>query len=159
VTLIAVDGLIDRARTPWDLEQHGLQLLATRRWRALGRPIPQRLLAQERVAAGLSLAAPAVLERVRAACDGDLLLVKGPEAAVACTVLEARLTSWLGPLWCCSRWQGIRVGTAALAADLRPLPEEGWRDKLVRARLALANARTGASHHYATLQGLRRERG
>jgi hypothetical protein len=75
------------------------------------------------------------------------------------TVLEARLTSWLGPLWCCSRWQGIRVGTAALAADLRPLPEEGWRDKLVRARLALANARTGASHHYATLQRLGRERG
>jgi hypothetical protein len=52
-----------------------------------------------------------------------------------------------------------RPGPHALAADLRPLPDEGWRDKLVRARLALANARTGASHHYATLQGLRRERG
>jgi Uncharacterised nucleotidyltransferase len=79
----AVDSLIDRARTLEDLERHGLQLLAVRRWRKLGRPVPDRLVAWERRAAVTSLAAPAVLERIRRAYRGDLLLLKGPEAAVA----------------------------------------------------------------------------
>jgi Uncharacterised nucleotidyltransferase len=81
--LAAVEALIDRARALEDLEDQGLQLLAARRWRALGRPVPDRLLAQERAVAALSLAAPALLERIRVACTGDLLLLKGPEAACA----------------------------------------------------------------------------
>jgi hypothetical protein len=79
----AVDGLIDRARTLPDLERHGLQLLTVRRWRTLDRPIPPRLIAQERVARAITLAAPVALERIRSVCDGDLLLLKGPEAAAA----------------------------------------------------------------------------
>lgn len=81
--LKAIDGLVDRACTLDDLEHHGLQLFAGRRWRAMGRPVPKRLVAQERMAAATLLAAPAVLERVRGAYGGDLLLLKGPEAAVA----------------------------------------------------------------------------
>jgi Uncharacterised nucleotidyltransferase len=81
--LAAIEALIDRARTLEDLEDQGLQLLAARRWRALGRPVPDRLLAQERAVAAISLVAPALLERIRAACSGDLLLLKGPEAACA----------------------------------------------------------------------------
>jgi hypothetical protein len=79
----AIDQLIDRARRLEDLEHHGLQLFAARRWRALGRPVPNRLLAREHRAALTSLAAPAVLERIRSAYSGELLLLKGPEAAVA----------------------------------------------------------------------------
>jgi Uncharacterised nucleotidyltransferase len=88
----AVDSLIDRARTLRDLEHHGLQLFALRRSRALDRPVPDRLLAQERQAALISLAAPAVLERIRGAYDGDLLLLKGPEAAAAYP--DPRLRPW-----------------------------------------------------------------
>jgi hypothetical protein len=81
--LDAVDSLIDRARTLEDLECHGLQLLAAHRWRRLGRPVPDRILAYERSVGAISLATPAVLKRIRAAYDGDLLLLKGPEVAVA----------------------------------------------------------------------------
>jgi hypothetical protein len=81
--LRAIDGLVDRARTLDELEHHGLQLLAGRRWRALGLPVPERLVAQERMAAATSLAAAAVLRRVRNAYGGDLLLLKGPETATA----------------------------------------------------------------------------
>jgi hypothetical protein len=81
--LRAIDTLVDRACTLEDLEHHGLQLFAGRRWRATGRRVPARLAAQERLAAAIALAAPAVLERLRDAYAGDLLLLKGPEAAVA----------------------------------------------------------------------------
>jgi Uncharacterised nucleotidyltransferase len=81
--LTAVEGLLDRARTLEDLEDHGLQLLAARRWRALGRGVPARVVAQERAVAATALAAPAILARIRAACDGDLVLLKGPETAAA----------------------------------------------------------------------------
>jgi hypothetical protein len=81
--LAAVETLIDRARTLQDLESQGLQLLAARRWRELGRPVPSRLLAQERVVAANLLVAPAVLRRIRSAYDGDILLLKGPEVAIA----------------------------------------------------------------------------
>jgi hypothetical protein len=51
--------------------------------RTLNRPVPPRLVAQERVVAARSLAAPIVLERIRCAYDGDLLLFKGPEVAAS----------------------------------------------------------------------------
>jgi hypothetical protein len=79
----AIHSLIDRARRLEDLEHHGLQLFALRRWRTLGRPLPNRLVARERLAAMTSLATPAVLKHIRGAYAGELLLLKGPEAAVA----------------------------------------------------------------------------
>jgi Uncharacterised nucleotidyltransferase len=326
--LSAIDTLIDRARTVEDLEHHGLQLFAVRRWRALGRPVPDRLVDRERLAALISLAAPAVLERIRGAYGGNLLLLKGPEAAVAypdpclrpwgdidllvsdsraaqrallaagfeplgderryvglhhcqplrlpglpvavelhhapkwpkglqppsasalfeiavsarcgsqgilglppahhalvlaahawahaplghmrhlidislvaadagrtdwevlaerwgaarlwdttvhalaaifgsahCpaavklwarhirsvrerTVLETHLASWMSPLWSFSGFEAFGQGAAAVATDLLPLPGESWRDKLVRTRLAMADASLSASHHH-----------
>jgi hypothetical protein len=57
-----------------------------------------------------------------------------PRSVRGRTVFEAHLhlTSWLS-LWSYSRLEDLSAGTAALAADLWPLPEEQWRDS----RLAL----------------------
>lgn len=76
-----VDRLVDRAPRLYDLREHRLHLFAARRWRALGRPVPEELLADERLAAIYALNASLVLEHVRAACDGPLVLLKGPEVA------------------------------------------------------------------------------
>jgi hypothetical protein len=75
-----VDRLVDRAPVT-GLRAHRLHLLAARRWRALGRPVPEDVLREERLAALRVMTAPVVLERVREACDGQLILVKGLEIA------------------------------------------------------------------------------
>ncbi|HUK95972.1 MAG TPA: nucleotidyltransferase family protein [Gaiellaceae bacterium] len=77
----AVDRLVARAPQLSDLLNHRLELFAARQLRAAGEPVPPELLARERHAAVTFLAVPALLERVRAAYDGPLLLWKGPEAA------------------------------------------------------------------------------
>ena len=77
----AVDALLDRAPTLADLRSHKLDLFAARRWRALGREVSPELAHEERVAAAAALAAPHVIERVRSACEGPILLLKGPEVA------------------------------------------------------------------------------
>jgi Uncharacterised nucleotidyltransferase len=76
-----VDALAERAPTLRDLRAHGLHLLAARRWRQLGRPVPENVALAERYAAMIALAAPAVLREVQNAYDGQLLLQKGPELA------------------------------------------------------------------------------
>jgi hypothetical protein len=76
-----VDHLLDRAEDPAGLRAHGVQLLAARRWRATGRPVPAALLADERSAAIATLAVPVLLARVRAALNGPIVLLKGPEVA------------------------------------------------------------------------------
>ncbi len=43
-----VDRLVDRAPTFADLRSHRIELLAARRWRALGRAVPDELVALER---------------------------------------------------------------------------------------------------------------
>jgi hypothetical protein len=77
----AVDRLVDQAGSVDDLRAHGLHLLAARRWRRLGRSVPDWLVAAERLAAGLQLAATVALERIRAAYDGPILVLKGLELA------------------------------------------------------------------------------
>ena len=77
----AVDRLVDRAPSLTDLRSHKLELFAVRRWRALGRFIPAELLERERNAAIGALAAPLLLDRVRTAYDGELMLFKGPVVA------------------------------------------------------------------------------
>lgn len=77
----AVDGLIDAAPGLEDLNAHGLDLLAARRWRRTGTTLPPSLVREELVAEWRVQAAPRVLEEVRAACDGPLLLIKGPAVA------------------------------------------------------------------------------
>lgn len=74
-----VDRLIDRASDLEGLRAHGLHLLAARRWRARGLPVPDELKREEVIAASRLLAVPAVLGSIRAAYDGPLILLKGPE--------------------------------------------------------------------------------
>jgi putative nucleotidyltransferase-like protein len=76
-----VGQLADSAPSARDLEYHGIELVAARRWRFAGRSVPDRLVARERSAAVSALASPSLLGRVRAAASGPLLLVKGPDAA------------------------------------------------------------------------------
>lgn len=76
-----VDRLVDRAPGLADLRSHQLELFAARRWRALGLPVPPELVEEERLAAVVVLTAPILLERARAAYDGPMLLMKGPEVA------------------------------------------------------------------------------
>jgi hypothetical protein len=73
--------LADRARSVADLEHHRLELIAARRLRERGQPVPEALVAVERAAAASELAAPALLRRVRDAADGPMVLVKGPSVA------------------------------------------------------------------------------
>jgi hypothetical protein len=79
----AVDRLVDRAPNLQALTAHRLHLLAVQRWTAQGRPVPEELTAERRSNAFVALVAGIVLERIRAACDGPILLVKGPEAAAS----------------------------------------------------------------------------
>jgi hypothetical protein len=77
-----VDRLVDRSPSTEDLRAHGLHLLAGRHYRRLGLRIPDDIAHSEEVAACLALTAPVVLQRVRDAYDGQLIVLKGPEVAV-----------------------------------------------------------------------------
>jgi hypothetical protein len=61
------------------LSLHRLEPLAARRLRALGRAVPEELAESERLGAAFALAASVHLQRARAAVDGPLLVLKGPE--------------------------------------------------------------------------------
>jgi Uncharacterised nucleotidyltransferase len=76
-----VDALIDRAATEDDIRAHRLEVLAARRYRVLGRPVPPDFVAQERLAGLVALATPLVMERIRAAYDGPAIVLKGPQVA------------------------------------------------------------------------------
>lgn len=73
-----VDRLLDRL-DPELVGDHGLGPLAARRYRASGEEPPQRIFREERAARTAALVAPVLLARARAAYDGPLMLVKGPE--------------------------------------------------------------------------------
>ena len=77
----AVDALIDLAATEDDIRAHGLEVLAARRYRKLGRPVPPDFIAHERFAGIVSLTTPSVLEQVRAVYDGPATVLKGPAVA------------------------------------------------------------------------------
>ncbi|HXH97471.1 MAG TPA: nucleotidyltransferase family protein [Gaiellaceae bacterium] len=74
----AVDRLLDRLDTS-SASKHGLGPLAARRLRTLGQPVPDLLAREDRAAATANLVARALLVRARAAYDGPLMLIKGPE--------------------------------------------------------------------------------
>jgi putative nucleotidyltransferase-like protein len=82
---LAAEGLwegVDRllARLEPELASgHGLGPLAARRLRLRGEPVPEQLAREERAARTAALVVPALLARIRAAYDGPLLLMKGPE--------------------------------------------------------------------------------
>ena len=76
-----VDALVDASPGLDDLYTHGLELLAARHWRRTGAPVPAALVREELLAQWRVQAAPLVLEAVRAAVDGPMLLMKGPAVA------------------------------------------------------------------------------
>lgn len=77
----SVDQLIDKASDLNALTAHRLHLLAADRWSRIGRPIPDELVADRRGGALLAIITSIVLREVREACDGPILLLKGPDAA------------------------------------------------------------------------------
>jgi len=76
-----LDALLDHAPGEAALRAHGVHLLGAQRLRERGRPVSSGLEADGWTAAILTLVAPVLLERVREACDGPLVLMKGPEVA------------------------------------------------------------------------------
>lgn len=76
----ATDDLIAGATLPGILA-HKLGPLAAKRLRRLGEPVPGPLVLEERAASLSMLTAIPLIERVRAGCDGALVLIKGPEVA------------------------------------------------------------------------------
>lgn len=78
-----IDSLLAASPSSVDVMRvHRVELLEARRRRAAGIPLTDALIADETRAAVNEMAAPAVLARVRAAWDGPLLLMKGPEVAL-----------------------------------------------------------------------------
>jgi Uncharacterised nucleotidyltransferase len=75
----SVDALVARAPRDSDLQTHGVELLAEHRRRELDSERPPSL--GQRRAVALRLTVVPTLQRVRAAYDGRLLLLKGPETA------------------------------------------------------------------------------
>lgn len=78
-----VEALLERAESasPVDVTAHGIHLLAARHQRERGRPVPADWLVAERAAAVRAITFPALLNRVRTALDGPVILLKGPEIA------------------------------------------------------------------------------
>jgi hypothetical protein len=78
-----VERLIDAAPGLRDLQAHGLHLFAAQRWRAVGVPVPQELAWAELWAEFRINAARALLERIRTAYEGSIVLIKGLAVATA----------------------------------------------------------------------------
>lgn len=122
----AVAALVDRAPSLDALRAHRLQLLAAAIWRERGLAIPPELRADERWAACNALAAPPALERACAACEGPLLLMKGPEVAAAYPRPGTRLFADLDLLVP----DPEAVQRSLLAAGFRELEfPDGWRER------------------------------
>lgn len=78
-----LEQLIAQSSSTAALRTHGLHLFAARQWRAAGRAVPIDLRADEWWAALMAVAAPLLLQRARQAYGGQLMVMKGPEAAAA----------------------------------------------------------------------------
>lgn len=78
----AVERLVARAPTAQDVRVHRLEPFAAEIWPAVGREVTHELADEARFAAVTSLVTPVILERVRAAYDGRIMVMKGPEVAV-----------------------------------------------------------------------------
>ena len=76
-----VDALVDGSTNFAGLQAHGVDLYAARRWRTIGRSIPEDFRNHERAAAMANLAVPAQLAQIRDVLDGEILVMKGPEVA------------------------------------------------------------------------------
>jgi hypothetical protein len=117
-----VDRLLERIG-PELIDEHRLGPLAARRLRLLGEPVPEQLAREERAARAAGLVAPVLLARVREACDGPLMLMKGPALTHLYPGGARRLSDLdlLAP-------DAERVQEALLAAGFRPQPEKSVLD-------------------------------
>ncbi len=77
VRALVVSGLDE----PHRLSAHGLGLLGAAELERRGEPVPEFLQRQARLANVRALTTPVLLRRVREACDGPILVLKGPEVA------------------------------------------------------------------------------
>ena len=77
----AVRLLTLRVPTVGDVRAHRLEPLAVAYWPDAGRPVPVEMAGRVGNGRKIALAAPLLLERIRAACHGPLVLMKGPEVA------------------------------------------------------------------------------
>jgi hypothetical protein len=71
------------------------------------------------------------------------------------TVVESHLERWLSPLWALPPRTALWHTALRLADDLRPVPGELWRTKILRARLAVLNARRRRTSHQRLLEETR----
>lgn len=76
-----LEALAARAPGPAALRFHRLALFDAHRRHAAGLPLGADVAGEQTAAIATELAVPATLERARAAWDGPLVLVKGPEVA------------------------------------------------------------------------------
>ena len=76
-----IEEIVNGGASADELRIHRLHLIAARVWAAQGRTIPAALQVEQRLAAARAMAAPALLEKIRAAYSGPLMLHKGPELA------------------------------------------------------------------------------
>jgi hypothetical protein len=86
----AVDELVAQAPSSAALRHHRLDLLAAAQLRARGMDVDAWLRAAERIATMRALAVPQLLELMRSAVDGPLVLMKGPEVAASYAIPGAR---------------------------------------------------------------------
>jgi Uncharacterised nucleotidyltransferase len=121
----SVDRLIDSAPGLEQLRWHRIELLAARRWRELGRPIPADLIEEAHRVGLTAIMTPLFLEKVRAACEGPLVLIKGAEVAARYpepTLRPSYDIDLLVP-------QAAAVQAALIAGGFQPVgPEEHYRD-------------------------------
>ena len=76
-----IQRFVERAPSLDALRKHRLHLAAARLWQAHGREVPADLMSDSRAAAVRAMLASFILAKVRASCEGPLLLMKGPEVA------------------------------------------------------------------------------
>jgi hypothetical protein len=86
-----VDELVARVPNAAAVHHHQLDALAVHARRRLGLPVEPLMRAVEQKAAIAALSSPFLLRRVRAAVDGPLLLIKGPEVAPSYPYPDMRL--------------------------------------------------------------------
>ena len=146
-----VDQLLERAPHVEALRLHRVELLEARRRRAAGLELGPELRADEAQAIADELAALPLLERVRAAWDGPLVLFKGPELAL----------DYPGPRL--RRFGDLDVLTDDAEAAQAALLAAGFEevcDPDLYTGLALANAGVARSEHDVALEarGLLRNR-
>lgn len=75
-----IDRLIE-GLAPGAAGAHGVAPLVAERLRSRGEDVPEAFREEERAAKMVNLVAPSVLARARAAYDGPMLLLKGPEVS------------------------------------------------------------------------------